>query len=307
MMRGMASTLEKHHRVQLLDEALEAAVKLSHRYIPARQLPDKSVSLLDTACARVAISQHAMPAEVEDCQRRIEALRDRARDHRPREGRRHRRRPTARRRPTRSSPRRRRGSTSSRRAGRTRRRWSIRSSSCAPSCAAAPARSKAPSSKLEAAADAAATSRSGEPPRQPPLRRAPSARKLLAELQELQASWQQLQGESPLILPTVDDQAVASVVADWTGIPVGRMVKNEIETVLKLADTLEPARHRPEATRCEMIAKPHPDLARRPRQPEQADRRVHARRHRRASARPRPRWRWPKRSTAASRTSSRST
>ena len=64
MMRGMASTLEKHHRVQMLDEAIEAAVKLSHRYIPARQLPDKSVSLLDTACARVAVSQHAVPAEV---------------------------------------------------------------------------------------------------------------------------------------------------------------------------------------------------------------------------------------------------
>ena len=73
MMRAMASVMEKHHRVQLLDEALEAAVRLSHRYIPARQLPDKSVSLLDTACARVAISQHAEPAEVEDCRRRIEA------------------------------------------------------------------------------------------------------------------------------------------------------------------------------------------------------------------------------------------
>src|SRR5687768_8374284 len=74
MMRGMASTLEKHHRVQVLDEAIEAAVKLSHRYIPARQLPDKSVSLLDTSAARVAVSQHATPAELEDCQRRIEAL-----------------------------------------------------------------------------------------------------------------------------------------------------------------------------------------------------------------------------------------
>jgi ATP-dependent Clp protease ATP-binding subunit ClpA len=60
--------------VQLLDEAIEAAVKLSHRYIPARQLPDKAVSLLDTACARVAVSQHATPPAVEDCQRRIEAL-----------------------------------------------------------------------------------------------------------------------------------------------------------------------------------------------------------------------------------------
>src|SRR5262249_59222978 len=74
MVRGVASTLEKHHRVQLLDEALEAAVKLSHRYIPARQLPDKAVGLLDTTCARVAVSQHATPPEVEDCRRRIAAL-----------------------------------------------------------------------------------------------------------------------------------------------------------------------------------------------------------------------------------------
>ena len=74
MMRGVASPLEKHHRVQVLDEAIEAAVQLSHRYIPARQLPDKSVSLLDTACARVAVSQHAIPPEVEDCRRRIDAL-----------------------------------------------------------------------------------------------------------------------------------------------------------------------------------------------------------------------------------------
>ncbi|MEJ2620322.1 MAG: type VI secretion system ATPase TssH [Candidatus Thiodiazotropha sp.] len=74
MMRGMASTLEDHHQVQILDEALDASVRLSHRYIPARQLPDKSVSLLDTTCARVAISQAAVPAEVEDSRRRIEAL-----------------------------------------------------------------------------------------------------------------------------------------------------------------------------------------------------------------------------------------
>src|SRR5580765_5744774 len=74
MVRGVASILEKHHRVQVLDEALEAAVRLSHRYIPARQLPDKAVSLLDTACARVAISQHGVPPQLEDCRRRIEAL-----------------------------------------------------------------------------------------------------------------------------------------------------------------------------------------------------------------------------------------
>ena len=75
MMRGVATAMEQHHRVQVLDEALEASVELSHRYIPARQLPDKAVSLLDTASARVAISQHAVPAAVEDARRRIEAMR----------------------------------------------------------------------------------------------------------------------------------------------------------------------------------------------------------------------------------------
>src|SRR5947209_8976308 len=74
MVRGVVAPLEKHHKVQILDEAIEAAVRLSHRYIPARQLPDKSVSLIDTASARVAVSQHAVPAEVDDCRRRIQAL-----------------------------------------------------------------------------------------------------------------------------------------------------------------------------------------------------------------------------------------
>ena len=74
MLRGVAGVLEKHHEVQILDEAIEAAVGLSHRYIPARQLPDKAVSLLDTACARVAVSQHATPAEVEDLRRRLQML-----------------------------------------------------------------------------------------------------------------------------------------------------------------------------------------------------------------------------------------
>src|SRR6202007_1915726 len=74
MVRGVASVLEKHHRVQVLDEALEAAARLSHRYIPSRQLPDKAVSLIDTACARVAISQHATPPAMEDCQGKIYAL-----------------------------------------------------------------------------------------------------------------------------------------------------------------------------------------------------------------------------------------
>src|SRR5207342_2367249 len=74
MMRAVMVPFEKHHKVQVLDEAIEAAVKLSHRYIAGRQLPDKAVSLVDTAAARVAVSQHAVPPEVDDCRRRIQAL-----------------------------------------------------------------------------------------------------------------------------------------------------------------------------------------------------------------------------------------
>jgi ATP-dependent Clp protease ATP-binding subunit ClpA len=136
MMRGMASTMEQHHRVQILDEALEAAVKLSHRYIPARQLPDKAVSLLDTASARVAISLHAVPAAVEDCRRRIEGLEDRARNHRPRNGCRHRYSPAPDRRYRRSCRPRKHGWRNWTPAGRKKRAWSIRFWSCAPDCVA---------------------------------------------------------------------------------------------------------------------------------------------------------------------------
>ncbi len=74
MMRGLTEVLENHHRVRILDEAVEDGVRLSHRYISGRQLPDKSVSVLDTACARVAIGQAAIPPAVEDAQRRIQQL-----------------------------------------------------------------------------------------------------------------------------------------------------------------------------------------------------------------------------------------
>ncbi len=74
MIRGLASVMEKHFKVQVLDEALEAAVKLSKRYIQGRQLPDKAVSLIDTACARVSVSLHAVPAEIDDTRKRIDGM-----------------------------------------------------------------------------------------------------------------------------------------------------------------------------------------------------------------------------------------
>ncbi|HJT50917.1 MAG TPA: type VI secretion system ATPase TssH, partial [Nitrosospira sp.] len=282
MVRGVASTLEKHHRVQLLDEALEAAVRLSHRYIPARQLPDKAVSLLDTSCARVAISQYATPAEVEDCQRRMEALQteleiisreeeigfdvgtrradveqkqnaekdclvaletrwqeekglvDRILELRGKLR-------SGGKRVDEKAPGTTAAGTLSREALPVKPR---------PSFSAPASREKRESTEQAGSQD----------PAQPGLAEDPAApaisgmsatssldeaglspeerKKLLAELHELQEKLYALQGETPLIMPTVDAQVIASVVADWTGIPVGRMVKNEVEAVLKLADTL---------------------------------------------------------------------
>jgi type VI secretion system protein VasG len=226
MMRSMASVMEQHHRVQLLDEALEAAVKLSHRYIPARQLPDKAVSLLDTTCARVAVSQHAVPAEVDHCRKRISAL-----------------------------------ETELQIIGRE---TSVgmdtadREAAASEKLAAEQERLEQLEARWTAEKDLVdkilgirkqlreETGRLEDAPREveesldqtAEADNAQDSMQLRAELKTLQQELQELQGEAPLILPTVDAQAVASVVADWTGIPVGRMVKNEIDTVLQLPDIL---------------------------------------------------------------------
>ncbi|GIX12598.1 MAG: hypothetical protein KatS3mg118_0557 [Paracoccaceae bacterium] len=271
MMRGIAGMLEKHHKVQILDEALEAAVKLSHRYIPARQLPDKAVSLIDTACARVAISQHTKPPQIDDSERRIAALetereiigRDEAAGLEVEE---------------------RRARVEAELAGeRARladltRRWEeekavvdeilalraeLRGAGADPD--ARPAAAQEDGAQVAAREDAArgdgaredaaqedAAQEDGaqvaaredaaqEDGAQEDAARGDGARstdadraRLRARLRERQADLQRIQGENPLILPIVDAQAVASVVGDWTGIPVGRMVRNEIETVLNL-------------------------------------------------------------------------
>ncbi len=227
MMRGIVSTMEKHHRVQVLDVALDAAVKLSHRYIADRQLPDKSVSLLDTACARVAVSHHATPAEVEDSQRRIEALkteneiieRERAIGVDVAE---------------RADKVAQSLVAEEKRLGELRDSW---------------AREKklvdeilSLRNRLRAATGKADEGAAGEPAAAPAPETAPMSeqeqQEARARLRELQAELSSVQGENPLMLPSVDEQAVASVVADWTGIPVGRMVKDEVATVLNLGGTL---------------------------------------------------------------------
>jgi type VI secretion system protein VasG len=207
MLRGVASVLEQHHGVALLDEAITAAVRLSHRYIPARQLPDKAVSLLDTACARVAVSQHATPPALEDCQRRLEALQV-ERDIISRE------------------------EAIGIEAAARRQRVARALDQEETRRALLQQRHEEEKALVDRILALRAQLRDAQADPQPP--REP----LLAELAGLQEQLTALQGDAPLILPTVDEQAVAGVVQDWTGVPVGRMVKNEIEAVLRLADTL---------------------------------------------------------------------
>jgi type VI secretion system protein VasG len=250
MIRGLAPVLEKHHGVHLLDEALEAAARLSHRYIPSRQLPDKAVSLIDTACARVAISQHATPPALEDCQRRISALESELAiiGRESMIGIDHRQRTTGL--ETDLTAERERLSTLDAAYKKEKKlvgdilelRRKLQSGS-----AADPAKTEGkpvdgkpvdvnPAEAKTAEDKSRGSARSAVEPGETKIE---DRETLLAKLRELEKQLSAIQGEDPLILPSVDEQAVASVLADWTGIPVGRMVKNEIQAVLSLADSLE--------------------------------------------------------------------
>lgn len=230
MMRSMASTMEKHHRVQVLDEALEASVRLSHRYIPARQLPDKSVSLLDTASARVAVSQHAVPAEVDDSRRRIEALQTEleiiAREAAVGI-------PTG----TRDADAREKLAAEEVRLAGLEKRWE-QERTLVSQVLELRARLRGAASPVEGTGSSL-ESAAGTTPAAAAAPAGAERDTLLDEMRRLQDELAALQGDSPLILPSVDGQAVASVVADWTGIPVGKMVRNEIDAVLRLTDTLK--------------------------------------------------------------------
>ncbi|MGD8108788.1 type VI secretion system ATPase TssH [Pantoea sp. FN0302] len=204
MLRSTVSTLEKHHHVLLLDEAVSAAVKLSHRYIPARQLPDKAVALLDTACARVAVSQGAQPPQLEDCLHRIAAL-EIEREIAEREAR------------LSSGVSERIVQLDAQLATLTQERDALMS------------RWQQERELVEAIIALRARLYSEQ---------ADDLAALQQQLAEKQQALSTLQGEAPLLFAAVDANVVAAVVSDWTGIPLGRMVKNEIDTVLNLADTL---------------------------------------------------------------------
>ena len=212
MMRGLVPTLEQHHGVRILAEAVEDAVRLSRRYIPSRQLPDKAVSLLDTACGRVAIASHAVPAPVEDRRRRIEML-DTDLAVLSRESR-----------------------IGTDHAERIKHLEADRETTAA-ELAGLEAQWQQELELVGKIRDLhvlLADIEEGAPAA--PDARAPD--ELRAELATLKADLASLQGEKPLLHVTVDSQAIAEVVGNWTGIPVGRMVSNEIKTVLALKDKL---------------------------------------------------------------------
>jgi type VI secretion system protein VasG len=228
MMRGIVAPLEKHHKVLILDEAIEAAVRLSHRYIPARQLPDKSVSLIDTACARVAVSQHAVPAEVDDSRRRIQAL-ETEQEILKREtsvGMEH---------TSRLAELEQKLSQERTDLKALENHWAEEKVQVS-KILELRSRLRASGSAVDSKPDEMKPGMAANPKDALTTEQRDA---LLAELKTAQEKLATFQGESPLMFPSVDQNAIASVVADWTGIPVGRMVRNEIEQVLKLADHLE--------------------------------------------------------------------
>jgi type VI secretion system protein VasG len=217
MMRGLNGMLEKHHKVEILDEAVQDAVKLSSRYITDRQLPDKCVSLLDTACAKVALGQSATPATLEDCRREIEHLdvelgildREQAvgavHDERVKE------------------------LTEKKQAAQTRlaaleKRWTDEKKLV----------EEIQKHRTKLSAHAKAAEKDGKDRLKPD-----EEQKTKTELAEKEKELKTIQGETPLVQPVVDSQAVAEVVSGWTGIPLGKMVRDEIKTVLTLRERLE--------------------------------------------------------------------
>ncbi|KWI16042.1 type VI secretion system ATPase TssH [Burkholderia ubonensis] len=211
MLRGMSGLMEKHFNVRILDDAITEAVRLSHRYISGRQLPDKAISVLDTACAKVALAQSATPAAIDDTRKRIERI-DAEIASLEREA---------------AS-----GASHDERLGELR---GARDAALE-QLAADEARYEgeraivAEITELRAALDRArGPSEDGEPV---------DVQATRDKLAERVAALHALQGGEPMVPLQVDGHVVAEIVASWTGIPLGRMVKDEIGTVLNLQPLL---------------------------------------------------------------------
>ena len=239
MLRGMAPLMEKHFGVRLLDDAIREAVRLSARYISGRQLPDKAVSVLDTACAKVALGQSATPARIEEARKRLERL-DAEAAALLREaaiGARHGDRLDA-------LKAERDAIVQQLQADET--RWTYEQQLVADihalrakleQQAGGLSSAEAASSPAEGAGAAATeTARTTKSRKKAEAAPASAEHELLAGKQAELAA---LQGEAPLVPMQVDGHVVAEIVAAWTGIPLGKMVKDEIRTVRNLQGTLQ--------------------------------------------------------------------
>ncbi len=215
MMRGIVPALEKHHKVRILDEGVSAAVSFSHRYIAGRQLPDKAVSVLDTACARLALGQSAVPAAIEDARRQLDDLQvqERVLMQESKVGADHTERlaaiaQTKEQTDTRLKELEERFKKESDLVMKVREiRMQLESDGKAPAAAAG---------------GGTATQTAADP------------ETLRTDLAALDAELSALQGESPLMRVCVDAHIVGEVISGWTGIPIGKMLKDEIDSVLKL-------------------------------------------------------------------------
>jgi type VI secretion system protein VasG len=228
MMRATAPYLEKHHKVRIVDEGLNAAVKLSHRYLAGRQLPDKAVSVLDTACARLSLGQNSIPAAIENATRELDDLNVQERVLKREE---------------------------SVGADHSERLKEIAENKTITEAALAQLRERfdkeaalvgrireirqqleeGPGAAVASAAAQAATAGDGAAQTSAA---PPDAASLREELGKLNSDLDALQGETPLMRVCVDAHIVGEVISGWTGIPVGKMLKDEIGMVLKLEDHL---------------------------------------------------------------------
>ena len=215
MMRGVVPALEKHHNVRILDSGLRAAVRLSHRYLPDRQLPDKAVSVLDTACARLSLGQNATPGAVEDARRTIDDLEVQERvlrreaavgaDHDER---------LAQIADSRKD-------TEKRLAALTE-RWEREREIVA--------RVREIREQLERAVLGEKDGKAAEP--------LPNPVTLRAELDKLNEELEALQGDNPLIPVCVDAELIGQVISGWTGIPVGKMLRDDLAVALEMEQHL---------------------------------------------------------------------
>jgi type VI secretion system protein VasG len=210
MMRGTVAPLEKHHKVRILDEGVAAAVRFSHRYIAGRQLPDKAVSVLDTACARIALGQNAMPAALENARRTKDdlALQERVLQREEQVGANHSERLAE---------------------------IVVEKEKNAADLKALEERfekEKGLVNKIRAIRTRLEDPNAKLPEDMPEPEGTPDQMK--ANLATLNAELDALQGETPLMRVTVDAQVVGEVISNWTGIPVGNMLKDEMKTILEL-------------------------------------------------------------------------